>query len=380
MNILYIATPSSVHDIKWISFFSKDIHNKIFIINETEDASCLSSDHTAQLKSSNINILPALGLFSAKNAISTWNSVVRLRNYIKAHEINIVHILFATPYALWGNFIDVPYIITTRGSDALIVLPDLAKQKGFKGIHDKILLFLFRKSFKKAATITGTSLKQIDKINELFDVKNNTLVRTGVDVDLISKMKVPEGFSEILLNKPFIFSPRYFAPIYNIELQLDAINALPVEIKNQYLFVFIKGENAARDYSKALEDKIKDMNVNYHIFEQLSQAQIWYCFKKASLTLITPHSDGTPNTALEAMAAKCPLILGSYEYDKDIFADTCIRLTENNPVELKDKIESALNDYPPKFIINAFSRVKNLGNRSVEMNKIQMLYDSIINA
>jgi glycosyltransferase involved in cell wall biosynthesis len=49
---------------------------------------------------------------------------------------------------------------------------------------------------------------------------------------------------------------------------------------------------------------------------------------------MTPISDGTPNSALEAMSARCPLIMPNLPYDKSIFEDCCFVLNNDDPKEL----------------------------------------------
>ena len=51
------------------------------------------------------------------------------------------------------------------------------------------------------------------------------------------------------------------------------------------------------------------LKINYVILNFLSQEEMWCYFQNTSLTIMTPISDGTPNSALEAMASKSPLII-----------------------------------------------------------------------
>ena len=93
---------------------------------------------------------------------------------------------------------------------------------------------------------------------------------------------------------------------------------------------------------------------------------------------MTPISDGTPNSALEAMAAQCPLIISNLNYDKDLFENTCIKLNSFEVIELKDKIENSLMNYNPELLSNAFNKVSALGNRSIEMKKLEEFYLNLL--
>lgn len=92
----------------------------------------------------------------------------------------------------------------------------------------------------------------------------------------------------------------------------------------------------------------------------------------------TPISDGTPNSALEAMAAKSPLILPEIGYDKDLFENACFYISENSPQLLADLIIKAISKYPQELLANAFENVNKYGKREVEMMKLHSFYKSLI--
>jgi glycosyltransferase involved in cell wall biosynthesis len=105
---------------------------------------------------------------------------------------------------------------------------------------------------------------------------------------------------------------------------------------------------------------------------------MWTTYKYAALTFMVPHSDGTPNSALEAMAAECPLILRDLEaYDKELFDGTCIKLKEATPQCFADTIFDCLNHYPEELKEVALQKVKKFGNRTIEMDKLYSCYKKI---
>lgn len=164
---------------------------------------------------------------------------------------------------------------------------------------------------------------------------------------------------------------------YNQQLQVDAIRLLKPEIKENYLFVFLKYKDLGKDYLAHIEAQLEEMKVSYLILDNLTQESMWSVFKKASVAIMTPVSDGTPNTALEAMSARCPLILGNLNYDKDLFEGVSFKLKEDSPEALCQQIEQAITAYPPTLIEEGFARVSKLGNRHVEMEKIHAIYRSV---
>lgn len=376
-NILYICTPSSIHDQKWISFFAEQTDKyTIYVIYEKGNP--IDQNTVKELKKRHIHVLDPINSFSITAPFKTIKSIITLKKSIRKYKIDLVHVLFATPYALWTNFISTPYFITTRGSDVLVVLPELLRTKELKGIYFKTLFYFFNKAFKNANKITCTSITQANKIKDLFSINETEIIRTGIDVDKVSKAHDKSLLHSNLINKKFIFSPRFFAPIYNIEIQINAIQYLPKEIINEYFFVFIKGKDFDLKYTELLTEKLEkltiEFGIKYIIEEYLDQETLWTYFNFASLTILTPLSDGTPNSALEAMAAKCPLIIPNLNYDKELFQETCLILKENNSLQLADLIPIALNNYPSQLLESAFKKVNQFGNRYIEMNKLNKLY------
>lgn len=380
IRILYICTPSSIHDIKWMSFFSMQ-KEKYEVCAIYESNMNISAEDRDVLSKLNIKLLEPIHPFSTSTPLKTINSIFRLRKAIKQSNIDLVHILFATPHALWGNFISVPYIITTRGSDVLIVIPELLKRAGIKSIYYRVLFFLFKRAFRNAASLTATSTKQLLKIQQLFNRKP-ILIKTGVSVDEIKSINNLELLPLPLLKQPFIFSPRFMSPIYNIALQIDALAYLNDSLLEKYLFVFVKGKSFNSGYYRDQFIRLESLKVqrglHYLIVDYFEQEALWMAFKKASLTIMTPISDGTPNSALEAMAAECPLIIPDLDYDKDIFDNATYVFDKVKPQHLAHLIEKALTYYPDDMIDLASERVVKHGNRTIEMKRLEEIYESIL--
>lgn len=330
-----------------------------------------------QFDNANIKRLETFDSFSVKKPHVTWRSIQTLNRIIKENNIDVVHFLFATPHALWGPYIKVPYIITARGSDVLIVIPGLRDSKGLSGLAEKYLYTVFKKSFNNAYAITGTSHKQVEAIkNVLQPAAPVHLIRTGVDVDFISNISSDDLLPEELKGKDFVFSPRYLSPIYNVETQVAALKQLPNWILDKYEFVFIKGGDPYCANRIAELEQIPGLR--FRVYDRLTQYQMFTMYRYAKLTFMVPHSDGTPNTALEAMSARCPLILPNLDrYDAEIFHGSCYMLPENTPAELAKAIQSCLENYPKGLLDEGFNRANTFGNRPKEMEKLYAIYEQL---
>jgi glycosyltransferase involved in cell wall biosynthesis len=377
VNILYVCTPNSIHDRKWITYFSYKNDCTLFAVWEDIFDTELTPGDFNFFAGNNITPLKSFKPFTFKNPLQVWRSVQYLNKIIAENNIDIVHLMFATPHAIWGAYIKAPYIITARGSDVLIVIPGLLKSSGIKRIQNNYLFNIFNKSFNKAALITGTSLRQLESINiHLSPAAPVELIRSGVDFETIHSINTDAFLPKQLKGKKYIFSPRYIRPIYNVELQIDAIALLPASVLAEYTFVFMYGYGEYFANMKARLDAVEGLN--YLILDKLSQIEMWTTYKYAALTFMVPHSDGTPNSALEAMAAECPLILRDLvAYDKELFDGTCVKLKEATPQCFADTIFDCLNYYPEELKEVALQNVAKFGNRTIEMEKLYSWYKKI---
>lgn len=306
-------------------------------------------------------------------------STNKIKEVIAKRKIDVVHPLFATPFSLWTRNLPVPSVITSRGSDIHVVLAGLGKGSFLHRIHGKLLLKKFKQAFKNAAAITCTSQGQLDRINEVFGTNlSGEIIRTGVNVEEIDKLNPEAPIPDSLTGKKLIFLPRYIRPIYQTELQLKAVVALPEDMKSSIGLVLIKGSRTDETYMDEIQGLLDNSGVAYHIFDSLTQHEMWSVFKLSGLAIMTPKTDGTPNSALEGMATKCPLILGSFNYDEDLFSEEfCQRMNSDSAEELSDLIKSSLNNYPKQKLDSAFKNVSERGNRPVEMERLRSIYSRL---
>lgn len=382
LNILFICNPGAIHDRKWISFFAG--RNDIRLFATWEDAHRIEgTDACAFFQKNNIQILPAYSSFSLKRFHKTAGAINHLNALITAHHIDLVHILFAAPHALYVPFLKARCVITTRGSDVLKAIPDLKKSTGIQRLHDYALFYLFKRAFQKAALITCTSQKQVDKCTSLFSLPaaKCLLVRTGVDVEKIQALHADEYLPASLKGKKIIFSPRWMYPQYNVETQIAAIELLSKEILAEYTFVFIQGKDvfaSQEPYFSQMRSRLDSVpGLQYQIFEKLNQQEVWACYKKTTVAFMVPLSDGTPSSGIEAMAARCKLIIGDADYDTELFKDTCIVVEKTDARQLAQAIKQAIEHYPEHLLNKAYQQATMHGNRTTEMNKLLAAYHKL---
>jgi glycosyltransferase involved in cell wall biosynthesis len=373
LRVLYIGDPMGIHDPKWISYFStKGLVEAHMLTYPKEDSRIKEADRKVLEDEMKIRLHPPIKYYSVLKPHQTVSASRHLNRIIKENRIDIVHALFAAPSAVWALHVDVPFIITARGSDVLRVIPGLLEQKGWHAGADRILYNLFGKAFHRAAAITGTSNRQLERIWQMFGTRNMHLVRTGVDVEAIRNADMAHLPAE-LVGREFIFLPRFTEPIYNTLLQAEALKRVP-EVDRHGLEVVLVGGHAP-DYEREVIGTMADAGWKVTLLRDLSQAQMWAAFRKARLSMMTPVSDGTPNSALEAMAAGCPNILGAFEYDLDLFGpEFCLRMSTWEPDELASLVTHALSTDLSAMTDRAYRNILERGNRKVEMEKLRALY------
>jgi hypothetical protein len=378
-RVLYIGDPSSVHDLKWVSFFSTRTDFEAFFLVQEHEMHLITPERKKQFDELGITVEGPIKSYSLWRFWENQASLNKIKEVIAQRKIDVVHPLFATPFSLWTKNLPVPSVITCRGSDIHVVLASLGKGSFLQKNHGRLLLKRFQSAFENAAAITCTSQGQLDRINSIFGTNPKAeIIRTGVNVKEIDQLEPKLKLPPIFSGKKIIFLPRYIRPIYQTELQLKALLEIPKNLRPQLALVLVKGNRTPDSYMQKIDRLLKECGLPYHIFDSLTQQEMWSMFKLSSLAIMTPKTDGTPNSALEGMAARCPLILGSFKYDEDLFSEQfCNRMKSDSVNELTNLIIESIQNYPQEKIKAAFENVSKRGNRPVEMERLKTLYLSL---
>jgi N-acetyl sugar amidotransferase len=370
MNVLYLANPFDGHDIKWISYFVENKLVKGFLMPRKSHKIPPSFN-----LSDGLQIVGPIPDFSILRFHQTLLTAYKIKQFIRKNEIHAIHILFAEPNALWclfKTYFGVPVIVTCRGTDVLKTIPRAFKE------HSLINSFVapaYRRAFIKADFVTGTSYHQLVSIaNFSGRDRNISVVRTGVDINkLLGNTSHEFPFTD---QKPYILLPRYIKPLYNHEFCLDAIQLLPAKIKSDYRVVLVGKSDSDQQaaYQALLEERISSMpEVEFAFLPEMTQESMFELYKRASLVVMTPHSDGSPVSAMEAIVCGANVILGPLPYD-EIFDEWTFRLKSWNQRELADLILHCLS-VPKKNNVKTFFP---LVDRTIQMEMIRSIYNNVV--
>lgn len=377
-GLLFLADPNSIHDIKWMRYFADQY--RCYLV-----ARHLHLQHWSEAKKADffrrykIRIVGAVPDFSVRRFYANTRHWKLIAGFIQAHDIAIFHIMYAEPNALWALYRartpHVRWILTTRGSDVLKTIPAHLRRRD---LLNRIVGYCYRKAFSGFDRITCTSGEQAARIRMLGQNLSSTIIRTGVDVERI--MDAPtNSLPQTLVGKRYVLFPRNMRPLYNHEFSIQAIAALPLAFKQQYHFVFVDSDSKDAGYVSSIRHMMAlDGDAQFVFLERQSQEALWALYKNAALVVMNPVSDGAPVSAMEAMVCSVPLILGNLPYDQDLFGGTVLRLTTWNPEELTQRIQEVLEGRHGLDLETAKMRVLELGNREVEMNRLGLLYQSVL--
>jgi glycosyltransferase involved in cell wall biosynthesis len=368
MNILFLADPNSIHDMKWITFFSEKNHINVFLLHR----SCHSANE--RLINSRIVPLGSIEDFSVVRFYRNFVTAYRLRKIIRQNEIDVFHILYTEPNALWSLFrkyLKVPIVLTCRGTDVLKTIP-LAFAK--KNLLNRIVAAAYKRSFWLADYITGTSSKQLDSVKDFSGRANKlAIVRTGVDFKRLQSDT--STYFPLKDFTPFILFPRYIKPVYNHEFCLASIALLPDDVKRQFKMVFVGKDSGDLSYQFRLQKMMEVQgDVRFEFIEKQSQESIFELYKRSSLVVMTPLSDGSPVSGMEALLCGAKLVLGPLDYDPELFSQT-IQLKRWDPHELAEVMSHVLTNPDLKFELAEETR--HLMDRKFNMEKMANIYGMV---
>lgn len=379
MRIAYIADGNCVHGYKWINHFSKE--NEVILICDEQHM-----DYNLYRDNPRVKVYPILPKAYPLRKIWIRKRVVaRLKEIIRLHNIDIVHSMYAVPYAFWAYHLDFKkYIVTTRGSDILVDY-----NNKFNNPSNLNEAFIYRelkqileKSLNNASYITSTSIRQQRVIRQFInDRKKLVLTRTGVDAAgfLNTFDRLASSTDEVL-----ILSNRAISPLYNIHIIIKAFCLYVERNPDAKAKLAVINFNSNAEYLEQVLKQIKESGQEHRILvlEKKSGRELLQTYKDAAMVVMIPSSDGTPVSAIETMLAKKPLIIGNLQYDEDIFNDETVwKMNSFSAEELCRKFEEIKQSAPhtrEAKVNNAYKAAVAKADLNKEVKKIEEMYNSLV--
>ncbi len=369
LNILYIAGSAPIHDYKWINALTANENINGFLLKNRETEKTFFD--YGKLRKTTIT-KKKICSFSITRFWKTIYSVLLINQVIKKHKIDIVHIMYAEPHALWIPFINskrVKILITTHGTDILQTIPGFSKRKDPLG---KLVFKIYKKAFRKAGKITCTSEKQAENVRKhLNKACKPEIIRSGIIIPLEYK-------KERSIKEPYFLFPRTMRELSNHELAVESIKLLSKDIIKEHKMVFIDSDSRNSAYVEKIKAMSKEIpDADFIFLPSLDPDEFLSLIKHASVVIITNISDGSPVTAMESMYLKKPLILPPLDYDKQLFDENVNFFDEWKSASVAGKIEEVLKEpknKQDKRLETSYGKVLEFGNFEKEMNKMYNIY------
>ena len=359
-NILVIADLNMLHNRIWISSISANY--QIY---------ALHSGNSIYLNPiSGVKLEGLMDNFSLKYPSRTLFQLWKIRGVIKKRSIGLVHIYYADPNLLWANvkpFVrNVRFIVTTRGSD---VFKGLNSFNNGSSIFSKVIHKLYRKAIHNCDYVVSTSSSQVDRLREYYSwLGRSDVVYTGIDPGLYFTKRKDR-------KEKVIFLPRSIYPLYKHEFTIEAISLVDKELIKDYKVILIGKGVGNLDYEAVLERLLIEKEIPYQWYNWLTRKELIKIYKESEMVIMNPLWDGTPVSALEAVATDCKLILGPCNYDDELVRLADVKLESWNSKDLATGIEYLLqheNSSKQKDFIEVF-------NTKSQMDKMNNIYKDLLN-
>lgn len=380
MNIAYFTDILSLHGFYWIRHFAAK-HN-VILICEQEPGFAEWYANKPRIKV--YTILPTL--YPLRNISQRKKAVADIRALLDQHQIDIVHSMYAMPYAYWGWHLRHPrHIVTTRGSDMLVDYKTRRAQA--TSLRAKITHTLLDRQTEKALNharfITSTSEKQISVIKTFVrDHEKISCIRTGTDAE--SFLRFLDAAPAAKPGETLIFSNRALHPHYNIHLLIEAIGLLRKKRPAENIRLLTTEFGADPAYAEKVRALIQQLDLQnaIDIVPMASREQLAAFYKRSKIAVMAPFTDGTPVSGIEAMLARTPLLLPRIDYDQLFFsADKCWSFESFTAESIAAAIETILdtpeNDRQAKTD-RAFEAAFRHADTAKEMHKVELLYERML--
>lgn len=365
MKIAFLCDANNPHVIARIKYLLKAGHEVYYYGLPP------ASDLVVPPEVNNILVEPTSGLARFK-PFKILLTALMLRRLTRKHKIDILHIMWLG-YIIYGPFCRKrKTVYEIMGSD-ILVFPQRSR------VWRTYLKIFFPFS---DAVIQDALIAQKEGIKYGASPVNNEVIEVGVDFKFFNR-EVEKGVARKRLGlgpeQKFVFSPRSFADLYNIDIVMETIHWVKQHFPD-VRYVFCK-------YSGDLTDKLKSIIERTNVADNVifagrleTQSELPFFYRDADVVVSVPSSDTSPRSVTEPIACGTPVIIseipwyhGKFEKNKDVKV-VSLRDTE----ELTAAIIGVLKNEITVNRESAYQRVFNHINQDKENVKLEELYKRIL--
>lgn len=304
---------------------SSSIHCKRYIIGVIDSGEFIVEVVTNKLIEE-VNLPQSIVDFSLKSISASS----KIKSIIAKFKPDVIHIHQANSYA-WHTFralkglIKKPRtILTAWGSDVLLLPQQNFMMK--KMVYSNLL---------NADIITSDSLYMSSVIEKLISPHQKLIKTLNFGIQ-----ELPEQQS-LNQKEKIILSNRLHKPLYRIDKIIQAFASICTDEKfNDYRLVVAAGG----EDSEYLQKLTKDLSIETRVAftGMINYNELVDYYRKASVFISFPESDGTASSLLESMAYGAIPVLSNLPANLEWVIDECNGFIASDVISLADTIKDAI--------------------------------------
>jgi len=323
LRLAFLGDPNSVHTRRWLGYFAERGHD-VHLLDGYETTIRPGLDDRIR-----VHRYSAHGRWRIR-FLSSLQGRRSLRRTLKRLRPDVLHAHYLSRYGWQARLSGFhPYVISPWGSDLFETLRTSQRAQVWAratlGAAD--LVTVVSEPMRAAVLEVGGRPDLIE------------MIQFGVDTQRFSPGPIDEGMIDRLglRQRRVIFSPRALQEIYNQELIVDALAALPPDT-----VLVLTARNADPDYLAALRSRIDRLALGdrVRILAEVSEDDLPHLFRLSRVVVSVPRSDGFPVSVLEAMASGTPVIATDLPPIRPVLGPIAPELLV--PVGRSDAIETAM--------------------------------------
>jgi glycosyltransferase involved in cell wall biosynthesis len=323
LRLAFLGDPNSVHTRRWLGYFAERGHD-VHLLDGYETTIRPGLDDRIR-----VHRYSAHGRWRIR-FLSSLQGRRSLRRTLKRLRPDVLHAHYLSRYGWQARLSGFhPYVISPWGSDLFETLrtSQRAQLWARAALGDADLVTVVSEPMRVAVLEAGGRPDMIE------------MIQFGVDTQRFSPGPIDEGMIDRLglRQRRVIFSPRALQEIYNQELIVDALAALPPDT-----VLVLTARNADPDYLAALRSRIDRLALGdrVRILAEVSEDDLPHLFRLSRVVVSVPRSDGFPVSVLEAMASGTPVIATDLPPIRPVLGPIAPELLV--PVGRSDAIETAM--------------------------------------
>jgi glycosyltransferase involved in cell wall biosynthesis len=349
LKILAIGYATSTHVVNRVRCFG-NLGHEVYLLGTPSAGLTDVTELTPSVRSGQDEWVASLMRWASKLVGRNLNGLADMarlfldfRRLIRSVNPDIIHVHYA--YSTWAWLAGAlgyrPLVVSVMGGDVLFEEQGKPTPRGIS---------LTKRLFAAADRITAKSDFLIAKLDELGGYgRKATRIVWGVDPQQFRRLDasslrvecgIPEGARVVL-------SPKILQPFYNIDVLVAAMELVVKQVQSAHLVVTEYG--ADPKYRAELLAQIERLGLSRHVsfVGHISHGQMSLFYSLAEVAVGIPHSDGLPQTLLEAMACGVPNVVGRLDRYGEIVKDgESVLFADIEPSSVASAILRLLTDEP----------------------------------